>query len=98
MGYYIETDSNLGKADCILENTTSRELPVPTTPDRVPLGYVPVVVVENDLFDAAAIAYNSQELAAFTDPNDPRPKRYLLVSREDVIRLNPYVKNFLTWP
>lgn len=95
MGYYIETDSSKGKVEWILANTKSRETPRPfkgTTTE------IPVVVVDNGLFEAAAICFDQGELDEFTRVNDTRPIRCLLVAREDVIRLNPESEKHLHWP
>ena len=38
-------------------------------------------------FEAAGIAYSPTEFAAFTDPNDWRPKEFLLMKKTDCLAL-----------
>lgn len=41
-----------------------------------------VVLMDNGLFTAAGVAYCPSEVAAFTDPTDPRAKRWFVASVE----------------
>ncbi len=43
---------------------------------------LPVCLVQNPQFSAAAIAYSTHEAEAFADPSDYRPKEYFLVSKK----------------
>lgn len=95
MGFYIETGSNKRKAAWILANTKSRETP---RAFKGTAEEIPVVVVDNGPFEAAAIAFDQGELDAFTEVGDTRPARFLLVARQDVIKLNPNVEKHLRWP
>jgi len=45
------------------------------------LDKLPVVLVDNGLFTAAAIAFSNTELRYFIEVTDPRPKTYWVVSR-----------------
>lgn len=58
---------------------------------------IPVVVLNNGLFEAAGIAFSPGELEEFSRPTDPRPKQFLLVPRVEVIKLCPPVKKALCW-
>lgn len=54
---------------------------------------VPVCLVDNGMFRAAAVAYSHGELRAFGDVTDMRPKAWFMVSREklrDVSDLSEY--------
>lgn len=48
---------------------------------NLPKGMLPVILINNNgQFNAAGIAYSESELRAFTDPDDPRPRKIFLVS------------------
>lgn len=94
MGYYIETDSATNKAAWLVKNARGVIVPGPV-PAPAP-DIIPVVVMHNECFEAAGIAFNAQELASFAHP-DGRRKEYLLVPREEVVRLCPYVESKLAW-
>ena len=47
--------------------------------DSIPEGFLPVILVNNGSFTAAAIAYSHSELDEFTRMDDPRPRRIFLV-------------------
>jgi len=51
---------------------------------------LPVCLVDNGPFTAAAIAYNKNEMDAFKQPDDYRPKKWYEVSRK---ALEPYYKD-----
>lgn len=96
MGYYIETDSLKNKAQWIRDNCWHADLT--DKPDTVDTGLVPVCVVDNGPFEAAAIAFDPREAEAFVrNPSDTRPKQWLLIRIEDAERLNPKVKGHINW-
>lgn len=43
---------------------------------------IPVCVVDNGFFQAAALIYNQGEFEAFSIPTDNRPKRWYIIERE----------------
>jgi hypothetical protein len=49
---------------------------------------LPVVLVENFMFQAAAIAYDKTEIARFTRHDDVRPTRWFLVPRAELIKVS----------
>jgi hypothetical protein len=87
MGFYIETDTTLGKADWLIRHGDAQEIKQPRSLAEVPEDKALVVVVENGFFDAAAYAYDEGEFRAFTDPGDPRPQRFLLMDK-DIVELH----------
>jgi hypothetical protein len=96
MGYYIETSSFKNKAQWILEHCVLSQGMI-RRPETVPEGFVPVCVVDNGPFEAAAIAYDMREAVVFDMPTDTRPKQWLLIRIEDAERLNPKVKGHINW-
>ena len=93
MGYYIETEAAKNKAKWLVEHAggviVQQATPTPTHDS------IPVVVVDNGPFEAAGIAYDQEELRAFTDPFDPRPKTIVMVPCDNVIKLCPRVESKL---
>ena len=81
MGYYIQTAEPCHKAgQLVSERGASRALK-PETLAEIPEGEALVCVVQNGPFDAAALIYCDEELRAFGDPNDPRPREWLLMDK-----------------
>jgi len=90
VGYYIEAPSNLGKVNFFLNNIPgTKEISRPSKYEGDDSPSVLVVVLGNGAFEAAGIAYSSSEFREFTDIGDPRPRRFLLMPREEVKKLNP---------
>lgn len=82
MGKYIQTSSHMGKAREICEKYGGKECSLAEAQDALFFETHDVVcVVNNFAFEAAGWAYNSNELAAFSRPDDDRPKTYLLLPR-----------------
>ena len=90
MGYYINHNSNgvslpaCDKADyLILDGGAEISKPKQWVPNLV-------CVVENGMFDAAGYVYSEDELRAFTNPYDHRPKRWIIYPR--AAELSGYTK------
>jgi hypothetical protein len=95
MGYYINETKNgplgaLGKADRIIQDENAIELHFP--PPIFPQDKAVICVVSNGPFDAAAFAYSEEEMDYFNDPNDYRPKRWLLMNLDRARFLTGYSK------
>jgi len=91
MGYYIETPQPRNKAAWLVANHKAIVIPAPIYLSP-PL--TTICVVENGMFDAAAIAYDQSEFDAFVRP-DGRPRTWLAMSTDEVIKLCPRVKERL---
>lgn len=79
MGYYIEVPNNKGKAQQ-LSNLYGAEI-LPAAPKEMPEPHLAVIcVVDNGLFEAAALCYDVQEFQVFMMP-DYRPKTWLLMDK-----------------
>lgn len=94
MGYYIETPVTIGKANWLLANVPGTvEIPTPVfnLSDEKTL----VFVVENGMFDAAAVAYNANEMRRFLKGGGGRKVRYLRVPTVFVIEQLPTIENLL---
>lgn len=88
MGFYIETGNNKNKADYIVQH---HEAAIITQEEAFQTIHEPdlavIVVVNNGPFEAAGFAYCLNELEAFTRPDDPRPKTFLMMDRQKAIEL-----------
>ena len=49
---------------------------------------VPVILVDNGPFTAAAVAFDARELRVFLDPRDYRSKRFYMVAREALYKVS----------
>lgn len=90
MGYYIETKEPRGKAQQLIVAYGATEIPEPKHFSEVPAGKALVCVVANGLFDAAGYCYDASEFRDFTDPDDVRPKRWLLMDEPLVQELSHF--------
>lgn len=95
MGYYIETDYHKNKAEWLKNNAGGIFIAgMPATQQE---GYVPVCVVDNGPFEAAAIAYTKHEAGVFNRDYDPRPKQWLIIPIAEAERLCPRVVGKIDW-
>ena len=91
MGYYVKIKEDLQKVKQLIEShgAIKAEHRLPKTADKVL-----ICVVENGLFDAAAIAFNQEELDCLNWP-DPRPKTWLYLDLQEAIKLCPKAQKIL---
>ena len=84
MGLYINQEGMQphNKAKFIL-GTVPEAVLLPVIEDIAPT-HVPVCVVDNGLFEAAAVAYSQGEIDAFNHP-DGRPKTWLSIPKDWVM-------------
>lgn len=96
MGYYIESPYGTHQKDQHLISEFGAERINPPSAFNPPAGKTLVCVIQNGLFDAAAIIFDQSELDAFADPDDKRPKIWLLMDTEKVLNLVPASAEVLT--
>lgn len=87
MGYYINPP-NMSKDDFLASEGTEITTEEAAAFDYSDTDTLPVCLVDNGLFTAAAIAYNKQERDYFLEP-DPRAMRWFLVKK---VLLDPYLQ------
>lgn len=95
MGYYIETEVVKEKAEWLRLNLGG--IALTGKPNHVGPEYVPVCVVDNGSFEAAAIAFNEKEADEFDDKDDKRKREWLIIRREDAVRMCPHVEGKIEW-
>lgn len=84
MGYYVDPKDGTDKEDFLYDHAVYVG---PTKADAFrhfmahTNDVLPVVLVDNGHFKAAAIAYCADELERFLDPTDDRPKLVFLIAK-----------------
>lgn len=85
MGYYLQAPTHHNKAKYLLTKFGGKVLScIPISISDVPDQAV-VCVVDNGLFEAAAVAYSDGELAAFNRHGDNRPKIWLVLDNRQKV-------------
>ena len=91
MGYYIQTNSNTGKASIIAKEHGGVIVSYGEAKEAMKDATKGVIVVlNNGFFEAAGFAYNQEEFDAFT--SDMRPKHYVILDRHIVKTILPLYK------
>lgn len=95
MGYYLKsTGSRLmglhGKAEDLIKDCGAVRIHRPDSFDRVDPGAALICVMDNGLFEAAALVYNEREFEEFTRPDDHRPKVWLKMDKKTAHELAKY--------
>lgn len=93
MGYYAEPPVRTGKAEWLIRNVGAEPISFPEAVELLGQpGEMVIVVLENGPFDAAGWAYSLDELDAFTDPDDSRPRTILRVQEGKVAPYCPWME------
>lgn len=90
MGYYIQTPSSFDKATQICALYDGKQIDKPKSFEQIPEDKALIVVVQNGFFDAAGYAYDEREFKAFTEPDDSRPKSFVLIDKEKAKKLSGF--------
>lgn len=78
MGCYINP------RDCSKEEFLHEHGELTAGPCEITATHLPVVIVHNGFFTAAAVGYSPREVEAFTQPTDNRPKLWFKVAIDDL--------------
>ena len=89
MGYYISPNGETKEAWLARYGTPINEAHAQKLDEHGTL--VPVCLVDNALFTAAAIGYSKAETQAFCNPADHRPRKWFAVSREHILDVCPAI-------
>jgi hypothetical protein len=90
MGYYIQGPAH-GKADMIVQEHGGRILAsTPRSLSEVEDEEAIICVVDNGPFEAAGYAYSDDELRAFQEPSDFRPKTWVVMDKEKAEELSGF--------
>ena len=90
MGYYIQGPER-GKGKYLEEEYHA--IPCNVHEAYIVLGHVslvPVCVVDNGAFDAAAVAYSREEFECFSYHGDVRPKQWYIMDRVKAYELSGF--------
>ena len=91
VGFYIETSGVTGKVEEIVKRFNGTIVSVNEAREAVMDNTKGVVcVVTNRFFEAAGFAFDEKEFQAFTYPDDIRPKKFIIISREDAEKASGY--------
>jgi hypothetical protein len=81
MGYYIQTDGVVGKAQYLVSKMGGTRTSCPASFDDIPAGKALIVIVDNGPFEAAGLIFSRAELTDFSEP-DGRFKEWVLLDRD----------------
>ena len=84
MGFYIQGPQS-GKAKFLQAKHDCIEIPQPKSFDEIEADLALICVVDNGPFEAAGYCFSPGEFKIFTDPEDHRPKTWLLMNVEKII-------------
>lgn len=85
MGCYVNPP-NQTKEQFLREKGERTAGPKPVTET-----HLPVCLVDNGMFTAAAVGFCEEEVTDFQNPRDTRPKQWYYVSREDLREVSDLV-------
>jgi hypothetical protein len=92
MGYYVNPvgmSKEQWLAKFAIDEGNNPPSSVSVFPDTLP-----VCLINNGFFTAAGIAYDDEELAAFADPTDPRQRRWYIVPKAELLKVEPSIAKY----
>ena len=92
MGAYVNPE-DMSKEDWLNKNAAEFQAAIPWK--DVVMGYMPIVLVQNQGFTAAAIAFSPEEYSVFTNPDDLRPKRYFYAAIKKLESVSPELAGYI---
>jgi hypothetical protein len=91
MGYYIETNGVKNKAEFIVKNYGGIRVTRPSNFNQIASDEALITVVDNGMFEAAALIYDEGEFDAFVnDFSDPRRHEFVLMNKQKAYELAGY--------
>lgn len=90
MGYYIETGMSRNKALSLVTEHNGQIIDQPASFAEIPADKALIIIVDNRMFEAAALAFSEAEFKEFTSPYDGRPKQYVLLDKKLAHELSGY--------
>ena len=90
MGFYVEVPHPRNKAMQLVNLYKGQIVPKPAFFADIPEDKALIVVVANEMFEAAGLAFCDSEFRDFTDPHDNRPKQFVLLDKELAHKLSGY--------
>ena len=98
MGFYINP-SDMEKEDWLrIHGTRLKHEPThEELPQYIETGNIPVCLVLNLMFTAAAVCVNSGELSAFTQEDDQRPKWWFTVPEASLVEIGALPPVWRKW-
>ena len=94
MGYYVQTGTTHNKANEIALQYGGVIIPEPTDFSQVPKDKALICVVDNNIFEAAGYCYSPEEFEVFSDPEDFRPKQWLLMDLDKAQELTKFKESW----
>ena len=82
MGYYVNPQ---GESKEAFLNRVGTKVDQPVAWGDIPDGVLPVILVDNGMFTAAAVGYKEAEYKHFLDPTDPRRRKIYHVKVDDLL-------------
>ena len=93
MGAYVNPSQ--GSKEDWLQNNGQKMKEIPSW-NHIPDEMLPVCLVDNGMFTAAAILFSARELEGFTNPRDHRPKKYFMVPIDKLLRVSMELPHYLS--